>query len=280
VRLVPLVIAAALLVLLVRQWRKLNWAFRVAGVVVIGAFAVYGSGVVDPPNVEELLLDVGETFGKWSYLLVGGLAFLETGAFVGLVAPGETAVIAGGVFAGQGNLELAVLLALVWACCVAGDSVSFWLGRRLGRGFLLRHGPRVKITEDRLRQVEGFFERRGGITILIGRFIGLVRALAPFVAGASKMSYARFLPYDVVGSGLWAATFVLLGYFSWRNIDRAAEIASRGTLAIGSTVTLVVALLLAHRFLRTSEQRAAARRWLRERRGRPAVEPTRHNEGE
>ncbi|HEX8207355.1 MAG TPA: DedA family protein [Solirubrobacteraceae bacterium] len=279
-RLVPLVIAAALLVLLVRQWRKLNWAFRVAGVVVIGAFAVYGSGVVDPPNVEELLLDVGETFGKWSYLLVGGLAFLETGAFVGLVAPGETAVIAGGVFAGQGNLELAVLLALVWACCVAGDSVSFWLGRRLGRGFLLRHGPRVKITEDRLRQVEGFFERRGGITILIGRFIGLVRALAPFVAGASKMSYARFLPYDVVGSGLWAATFVLLGYFSWRNIDRAAEIASRGTLAIGSTVTLVVALLLAHRFLRTSEQRAAARRWLRERRGRPAVEPTRHNEGE
>ena len=275
---IPLVLGAVLLLVVVRAWKKLNWAFRVAGVVAVAAFAVYGSGVVDPPNVEELLLDIGDAFGKWSYLLVGGLAFLETGAFIGLVAPGETAVIAGGVFAGQGNLELFVLLGLVWAACVAGDSFSFWLGRRLGRGFLVEHGPRVKITEERLRKVERFFERRGGVTILVGRFIGVVRALAPFVAGASKMSFARFLPYDVVGSGLWATTFVLLGYFSWRNIDRAAEIASRGTLALGGTVTLLVVLVLAYRFLRTGEQRAAARRWLRERRGRPAVEPTRHND--
>ena len=152
-----------------------------------------------------------------------------------------------------------------------GATTSFYIGRRLGRRFLERHGPKVKITEERLHTVERFFERRGGVTILIGRFIGIVRALAPFVAGASKMSFARFLPYDVVGSGLWATTFVLLGYFSWRNIDRAAEIASRGTLALGTTVTIVIAVLLAHRFLRTAEQRAAARRWMRERRA------TRHN---
>ena len=277
-RLIPLVLAGVLLLVVVRAWRKLNWPFRAAGVVVIAAFVIYGTGIVEAPNVEELLLDIGDTFGKWSYLLVGGLAFLETGAFIGLVAPGETAVIAGGVFAGQGNLELFLLLALVWAACVAGDSFSFWLGRKLGRGFLVKHGPRVKITEERLLTVERFFERRGGVTILVGRFIGIVRALAPFVAGASKMSFRRFLPYDVVGSGLWASTFVLIGYFSWRNVDRAAEIASRGTLALGSTVTLVVAVLLAHRYLRTGEQRAAARRWVRERRGRPAVEPTRHNE--
>ncbi len=85
------------------------------------------------------------------------------------------------------------------------------------------------------------------------------------------MSFGRFLPYDVVGSGLWASTFVLLGYFSWRNIDRAAEIASRGTLALGTTVTLVIVALMAARFLRTRDQRAAARRWLRERRA------SRHN---
>lgn len=266
-RIVPLVLAGVLLALLARNVRRLPAPFVVAGVLVAAAIGVYGAGVVDLPNVEELLLDIGETFGNWAYLLVGALAFLETGAFIGLVAPGETAVIAGGVFAGQGNLELFVLLALVWAACVAGDSVSFWLGRKLGRGFLIRHGPRVKITEARLAQVEAFFERRGGVTILIGRFIGIVRALAPFVAGASRMSYARFLPYDIVGSGLWAATFVLLGYFSWRNIDRAAEIASRGTLALGTGVTLVVAAVLAHRFLRTPEQRAALRSWVRERRG-------------
>jgi membrane protein DedA with SNARE-associated domain len=280
VRVVPLVLAAAILLLVLRTWRRVNAPLRLLGLFVAAAFAVYGAGVVDPPNVEELLLDIGDALGKWSYLLVGGLAFLETGAFIGLVAPGETAVIAGGVFAGQGNLDLAVLLVLVWAACVAGDSVSYWLGRKLGRGFLIRHGPKVKITEERLHTVERFFDRRGGVTILIGRFIGIVRALAPFVAGASKMPFGRFLPYDVIGSGLWAATFVLLGYFSWRNIDRAAEIASRGTLALGTTVTLVVTALLAHRFLRTAEQRDAARRWLRERRGGPAVDPTRHNEGQ
>jgi membrane protein DedA with SNARE-associated domain len=270
-RAVPLAAAAVLLAVVVVNRRRLPAMLKLVAVAVAAALAVYGAGVVDPPNVEELLLDVGETFGNWAYLLVGSLAFLETGAFVGLVAPGETAVIAGGVFAGQGNLELFVLLALVWGACVAGDSVSFWLGRRLGRGFLLKHGPKVKITEERLKHVEDFFERRGGITILVGRFIGIVRALAPFVAGASRMSYARFLPYDVAGSGLWATTFVLLGYFSWRNLDRAAEIASRGTLALGTTATLLVAALLAHRFLRTGEQRAAIRRRLRERR------TTRHN---
>jgi undecaprenyl-diphosphatase len=265
-RVVPLVLAVALAVVLLRARRRLPVLLLAAGVLAVAGFAAYGAGAFDLPNAEELLLDIGDTFGNWAYLLVAALAFLETGAFVGLVAPGETAVIAGGVFAGQGNLELFVLLALVWAACVAGDSVSFWLGRRLGRGFLVAHGPKIRITPERLAYVEGFFERRGGITILVGRFIGIVRAVAPFVAGASRMSFARFLPYDVVGSGLWAATFVLLGYFSWRNIDKAAEIASRGTLAVGATAALVVGVVAAHRMLRTPDQRARLRRWMRERR--------------
>ena len=94
------------------------------------------------------------------------------------------------------------------------------LGRRLGRGFLERHGPRLKITEERLRYVEDFFDRRGGMTILIGRFIGLVRAIAPFIAGASRMELRKFLPYDVLGAGLWSALFCLLGYFFWQSLDQ------------------------------------------------------------
>ena len=74
----------------------------------------------------------------------------------------------------------------------------------------------MKITAERLAQVEGYFAKHGGKTILIGRFIGLVRALAPFIAGSSKMPYRRFAPYSVIGTGLWAATFVLLGYFFWQ----------------------------------------------------------------
>ena len=245
----------------------------------VGRAIVYGSGVVDPPNIEELLLDLGDALGKWSYLLVGALAFLETGAFVGLVAPGETAVIAGGVFAGQGNLELAILLPLVWLCCVAGDCVSFWLGRRLGRGFLLEHGPKVKITEERLVQVEDFFARRGGVTILIGRFIGLVRALAPFVAGASKMPFRKFLPYDIVGCGLWSTTFVaarLLLVAQHRQAPRRSPRGARSPSAPPSCSSSRCGS--PHRFLRTPEQRDEVRRWWRERRGGDAVEPTRHNE--
>ena len=273
---VPIALGVILLAAVWRRRRRLPRTLLVVGTLIAVALGVYGAGVVDPPNVEELLLDIGDAFGKWAYVLVGALAFLETGAFIGLVAPGETAVIAGGVFAGQKNLDIWILLPLVWACCIGGDCVSFWLGRKLGRDFMLKHGPKVQITEERLELVEGFFARRGGITILIGRFIGIVRAIAPFVAGASRMSFARFFPYDVVGCGLWASTFVLLGYFSWRNIDRAAEIASRGTLALGTLVAVLIAIYLALKYLRTAEQRAAARLWLRERRGRD-VASSRHN---
>jgi membrane protein DedA with SNARE-associated domain len=274
VRPLPLAAAAVVVAFLLARRHRLPWSVRLVAAVIAVALAIYGSGAVDPPDLEELLLDVGGALGSWTYLLVGLAAFLETGAFVGLVVPGETAVIAGGVIAGQGYVELVPLLLLVWACCIAGDNVSYLLGRWLGRGFVLRHGPRLKITEGRLVQVERFFERRGGMTILIGRFIGLVRALAPFVAGTSRMPYAKFLPYDIVGTGLWASAFVLLGYFSWRNIDRAAEIASTGTLAFGATVALVIGGIIAWRTLRTAEQRRRALAWLRAH----TVDRRRHNE--
>ena len=109
--------------------------------------AVYASGVLSElPDPKELIGDIAETLGAWTYALVGVMAFLETGAFVGLVAPGETVVIAGGVIAGQGEIELIPLIGLVWVCAVLGDTTSFYIGRRLGRDFLERHGPRVKIT--------------------------------------------------------------------------------------------------------------------------------------
>ena len=136
-------------------------------------------------------------------------------------------MLVGGVVAGQGEISIVTLIALVWFCAVAGDVTSYTLGRRLGRGFLERHGPRLKITEERLQTVEGFFDRHGGPTILIGRFIGLVRALAPFIAGASKMELRRFLAYDIVGAGLWSALFCLLGYFFWQSLGHGREVHRR-----------------------------------------------------
>jgi membrane protein DedA with SNARE-associated domain/membrane-associated phospholipid phosphatase len=268
-----IVVAAAIVIALVLRWRRFSTERRIFGVLAAAAAAVYGAGLVHLPNIEKVIEDVGTALGTWTYALVGVFAFLETGAFVGLVLPGETALLVGGVVAGQGRISIVVVIAIAWAAAVLGDTVSFLLGRRLGRGFLERHGPRFKITEERLTQVEGFFHRHGGPTILIGRFIGLVRALAPFIAGSSKMSYARFLPYDIVGCGLWAAALLLLGYVFWHSFDKALEIAKQGALALGLVIGVVVGIVVAWRRWRQPENREKTRRWLDEQAQRPAVRP-------
>jgi undecaprenyl-diphosphatase len=265
--------ALALAAFLLARRRKLGRWTQAGGWIGVAGAGLIGVGVIPLPNLEELMLDVGRALGPWTYLLVGILAFLETGAFIGLIAPGETTVIVGGVVAGQGEISLYVLIGIVWACAVAGDLASYTAGRRLGRAWLLRHGERVKITEDRLHKVEEFFDRRGGTTILIGRFIGIVRALAPFIAGTSNMQFRRFLPYDVLGAGLWAATFSTLGYVFWRSFDRLTAYVSRGLLAFGTVVAVVVAIVFLVRLRRDPEKREQVRAWLEERQDDPAWRP-------
>jgi membrane protein DedA with SNARE-associated domain/membrane-associated phospholipid phosphatase len=223
-------------------------------------------------NAEQLLDDLADSLGQWTYLLVAVLAFLETGAFVGLVFPGETAVIIAGAIAGQGETSIVITIALVWFSAWAGDSVSFYIGTRLGRDFILRHGHRVRITPERFAQVEDYFSRHGGKTILVGRFLGLVRALAPFIAGSSGMRYRAFLPYSVLGTGLWAATFSLLGYFLAENIHLAEEIAGRGIFVFGAVVAVIVGTVVAVHYLRVPANRVKlVERMEAHRAGRPLV---------
>ena len=206
-------------------------------------------------DIEGFLEDLARELGDWTYALVGLLAFLETGAFVGLVFPGETAVILGGAIAGQGETSIEITIAIVWFCAWAGDSVSFLIGTRLGRDFVMRHGPKARITPERFAHVEDYFTRHGGKTILIGRFLGLVRALAPFIAGSSGMPYRAFLPYSVLGTGLWSATFCLLGYFVSQSLNEATEIAGTGTLVLGTLVAVTIAVIVVVRFMRVRANR-------------------------
>ena len=265
----PLVLAAGVVAALVlwRRWSRLEPTFKVGlGLVAIGS-ALVGFGIVPLPNVEAIIEEIGATLGTWTYLFVAVFAFLETGAFVGLIAPGETVVIVGGVVAGQGRIDLLTLIALTWASAVAGDVCSLLLGRKLGRGFLERHGHRVAITEERLRHVERYFDRYGGVTILVGRFLGLVRALAPFLAGASKMPLRRFLPYDVVAAGAWATTFCVLGYLFWRSLDQVTKWAGTGAVALGTIVSLVVAVVFLRRVVRDAEFRGRVSAWIADKPG-------------
>jgi len=271
----PYVIAALIALLLVRRRRHLEPTLIAGGVLVIAGLCVYGTGLVRFPDLEKLLLDVGDSLGKWTYLLVAGFAFLETGAFVGLIAPGETAMILGGVVAGQGTISIITLIAVTWAAAVAGDCLSYWLGRRLGRQFIVRHGARFQMTEDRLATVEAFFDRHGGKAILIGRFVGLVRAIAPFLAGSGRMSFRRFIPYDVLGAGLWATTFLMLGYLFGRSLSTVLKVAKQGALGLGIAISVAFGVIWLVRHLRVPENREALRARFEAALERPYMRPLR-----
>jgi undecaprenyl-diphosphatase len=236
--------------------RRINWKWVRRGLLIalIIAFFVF-RGDLPHINLEKAIQDLSKGLGAWTYLLVGALAFLETGAFVGLIAPGEFTVILGGAVAGQGEISLPVILAITWLCAFAGDTVSFLLGAKLGRGFLVRHGQRFRITGERLKMVEGYFSRYGGRTILIGRFIGLVRALAPFIAGSSKLPYRNFAPYSILGTGLWSTGLILLGYFFSQSLSKVTKVVGQGLLVFAIVVGVAVGLYLAFRFLREPENR-------------------------
>jgi membrane protein DedA with SNARE-associated domain/diacylglycerol kinase family enzyme len=215
--------------------RPAVWA---VGALAAAAALLVAVGVVPLPDVDGPLEDASRTLGDWAYPAVAGFAFLETGAFVGLLVPGETAVVVGGVVAERGGVELLPLIGLVWLAAVAGDLVSFLLGRRLGRPFLERHGPRFQLGPDRLARVDRFYERHGGKAVLLGRFTGLVRAVSPFVAGASGLALRRFVLWSAAGALLWATTFTLVGYGFSESFAESGETAAR----IGAGAVLAAAL--------------------------------------
>jgi undecaprenyl-diphosphatase len=266
-----LVVAGLIVAYLAVRFRRVGWVQRGVGVVVVAALAVYGSGVVNPPSLEDIIKSVGSTLGPYTYVLVGVMAFLEAGAFVGLIAPGETAIILGGVIAGQGKISVVALVFLVWASAVAGAVLSYWLGRRLGREFIERHGPRVKITPERLSEVDAFFVRHGAQAVFLGCFVGVVRAVIPFIAGASRLHVGRYLLSVGAGLGIYGTAYVFVGYLLSESLNQAGSVGGRIGFGVAGAIVLVVGSLVAYRFLRTPENRERARRWLREQERDPRV---------
>jgi undecaprenyl-diphosphatase len=271
----PIWLAFSALALAFAWWRRrrIEPPALVGLLLVAAGCAVYGLGLVHFPNLERLLIDVGETLGTWTYLLVAVLAFLESGAGIGLLIPGETALIVGGLVAGQGKIDVVLLIAIAWSAAVLGDLTSFTIGHRLGREFIVRHGPRVKITEDRLRTVERFYDRHGGKAVFLGRFVGLVRAVSPFVAGSSGMPLRRFLPYDVLAAGIMSTAFCLLGYLFWRSLAKVLKIARQGTLALAIVISVGVGIVAAMRWLRVEANRRRLDAFVDAQEAKPVIGP-------
>jgi len=219
------------------------------------------TGAIAVPDAAGALADASASIGTLAYLLVPLLALLETGAFIGLLVPGETAVVIGGVVAARGDLALPLLIALVWAGAFAGDMLSFFLGRRVGRGFLDAHGDRLRISRAQRERTERFFECHGGKAVLLGRFVGVLRALTPFVAGTTGIAVRRILPYSAAGTLIWATTFTLVGYAFADSFESAGELVTRIVMAAAvlAGAALSVATLLRRRRRLAHAQMSTAR---------------------
>jgi membrane protein DedA with SNARE-associated domain len=187
--------------------------------------------------MDAVLGRLGE-LGPWSYVVVGAFAFLEASAFVGLVAPGETAVLFGGFLAGQGYVSPVGVAASAALGGVLGDTVGYELGYRAGPRLLARWRLR-RAAVDRARRA---FQRHGGKAVFFGRFVGFLRAFAPFVAGLSGMPYRRFVVYNASGAVLWAVACTALGYLAGANWRRIGHWVSWTGAAVVLALAVVVAL--------------------------------------
>ena len=184
----------------------------------------------------------------WAHVVVAVLAGMEAAAFVGLVIPGEAAMLLGGVLAFTGRASLPTMMACAAVGAVVGDSVGYELGRRFG-GPLRRSRLARRVGDKRWDRAEEYVRRRGGRAVFLGRFVGLLRAMVPFVAGASHMPYRRFLPYNALGAVIWAPGFVSLGFLAGHSYQRVERLAGAAGLLLAAGVVLLATVALAARWV-------------------------------
>jgi len=162
-------------------------------------------------HIDEHLNAIIEEYGLWTYLILFGIVFVETGVVIMPFLPGDSLLFAAGTFAASGALDLWVLLVLLSAAAILGDSVNYFIGARVGPKVFRRDDVRF-LSKKHLDRTHAFYEKHGGKTIIIARFIPIIRTFAPFVAGVGSMTYPRFLAYNVIGGVLWVTVFCVGGY--------------------------------------------------------------------
>jgi len=160
-------------------------------------------------HLDKYLAGIITQYGTWTYALLFFVIFMETGFVVTPFLPGDSLLFAAGTFAAIGSMNIWVLLGLLMIAAVGGDTVNYWIGHSLGD----RAYSSKWIKKEYLDRTHAFFEKHGGKTIFLARFVPIVRTFAPFVAGMGHMSYSYFFSYNVFGGITWVALFTLAGYF-------------------------------------------------------------------
>jgi membrane-associated protein len=166
-------------------------------------------------HLDKHLGPIIQQYGVWTYLILFAVIFCETGLVVLPFLPGDSLLFLAGVFAGRGSLSLGVLLVTLIAAAILGDTVNYWVGHFLGHRMIA--SKRRLIKPEHLAYTHEFFEKYGGKTIILARFVPIVRTVAPFVAGLGEMSYGRFMSYNAVGGTAWVLLCTLAGFGLYRN---------------------------------------------------------------
>ena len=186
------------------------------------------------------MFNVSHIIQSGGLFLLGGFLFAEVGLFLGFFLPGDTLVIAAGVYAKQGKLSIASVLLVSAVAAIAGDSLGYYIGRRLGPSVFNKKDS-ILFRPDHISQANRFFEKYGAKTLLVSHFIAIVRSFVPLLAGVGDMPYKKFLAYNITGDIIWALTVGLLGYYVGSRIPNIDKYIITG-LAFVIVITLIPTL--------------------------------------
>lgn len=158
-------------------------------------------------HLGQIILD----YGTLTYGILFAIIFVETGFVFVPFLPGDSLLFAAGAFAALGSLNVFLLLGLMMIAAVLGDTANYWIGHFFGQKLV--DNPRVPINKEHIEETQKFFDKHGGKTIILARFVPIVRTFAPFVAGIGKMKYSQFISYNLIGGVAWVLVATLAGYF-------------------------------------------------------------------
>lgn len=163
-------------------------------------------------HLDKHLAGIVANYGLLTYLILFAIIFAETGLVVAPFLPGDSLLFAAGALAALGSLNIWLVVLLLIAAAIAGDTVNYWIGRYFGKKIV--DNPKIPlINQEYIDKTEQFYVKHGGKTIILARFVPIIRTFAPFVAGVGNMNYSKFITYNVIGGAVWVSLFTLAGYF-------------------------------------------------------------------
>jgi membrane-associated protein len=195
--------------------------------------------LLNPGLLIDYLLGV---LGNYVYLGLWFVVFAETGLAVGFFLPGDSLLVVSGLFAAAGKLNIALVLLAFFLGSVIGDSTGYWIGKGMGHTLFTRESSRI-FKPSRVKKAHDFFEKYGAKTVILARFVPIVRTFAPLVVGAAEMPYSGYLPYSIAGGALWISTMVLAGYFLGGVIENALGIKLEDHIEKVVIVVVVLSIL-------------------------------------